>query len=41
MQTEQLESVVVRFSGDSGDGMQLTGTQFSNTSASMGNDIFS
>lgn len=39
MQTEQLESVVVRFSGDSGDGMQLTGTQFSNTSASMGNDI--
>ncbi|MCK6595355.1 MAG: 2-oxoacid:acceptor oxidoreductase family protein, partial [Bacteriovoracaceae bacterium] len=39
MQSEQLESVVVRFSGDSGDGMQLTGTQFSNTSASMGNDI--
>lgn len=39
MQTEQLDSVVVRFSGDSGDGMQLTGTQFSNTSASMGNDI--
>lgn len=39
MQTEQLESVVVRFSGDSGDGMQLTGTQFSNTSATMGNDI--
>jgi len=39
MQIEQLESVVVRFSGDSGDGMQLTGTQFSNTSATMGNDI--
>lgn len=37
-QTE-LESVVIRFSGDSGDGMQLTGTQFSNTSAVMGNDI--
>lgn len=35
----EVESVVVRFSGDSGDGMQLTGTQFSNTSASMGNDI--
>mgnify|MGYP000497096999 CR=1 FL=1 len=35
----ELESVVVRFSGDSGDGMQLTGTQFSNTSALMGNDI--
>lgn len=34
-----LESVVIRFSGDSGDGMQLTGTQFSNTSAVMGNDI--
>lgn len=34
-----LESVVIRFSGDSGDGMQLTGTQFSNTSAMMGNDI--
>lgn len=34
-----LESVVIRFSGDSGDGMQLTGTQFSNTSAAMGNGI--
>ncbi len=34
-----MESVVIRFSGDSGDGMQLTGTQFSNTSALMGNDI--
>lgn len=36
---KQIESVVIRFSGDSGDGMQLTGTQFSNTSALMGNDI--
>lgn len=36
---QNLESVVIRFSGDSGDGMQLTGTQFSNTSAAMGNDI--
>ncbi|TDJ08870.1 MAG: 2-oxoacid:acceptor oxidoreductase subunit alpha [Deltaproteobacteria bacterium] len=35
----ELQSVVIRFSGDSGDGMQLTGTQFSNTSALMGNDI--
>lgn len=35
----EVESVVIRFSGDSGDGMQLTGTQFSNTSAIMGNDI--
>lgn len=36
---KQLESVVIRFSGDSGDGMQLTGTQFSNASAMMGNDL--
>lgn len=34
-----LEHVVIRFSGDSGDGMQLTGTQFTNTSALMGNDV--
>lgn len=33
------EDVVIRFSGDSGDGMQLTGTQFSNTSALFGNDV--
>lgn len=33
------EEVVVRFSGDSGDGMQLTGSLFSNTSAVFGNDI--
>jgi 2-oxoglutarate ferredoxin oxidoreductase subunit alpha len=39
MSVKEVESVVVRFSGDSGDGMQLTGTQFSNTSALMGNDI--
>lgn len=36
---ESLDSVIILFSGDSGDGMQLTGTQFSNTSAMMGNDI--
>ena len=36
---ESLEHVVVRFVGDSGDGMQLTGTQFSDTSAMFGNDI--
>lgn len=36
---ETLESVVVRFCGDSGDGMQLTGTQFTNTAAVFGNDI--
>ncbi len=30
---ETVESVVIRFAGDSGDGMQLTGTQFTETSA--------
>lgn len=35
----ELEQVVVRFSGDSGDGMQLTGTLFSNISAVLGNEI--
>jgi len=33
------DSVVVRFAGDSGDGMQLTGTQFTTTSALLGNDF--
>ncbi len=36
---EVLEAVVIRFVGDSGDGMQLTGTQFTDTSAMFGNDI--
>jgi 2-oxoglutarate ferredoxin oxidoreductase subunit alpha len=36
---EELETVTIRFAGDSGDGMQLTGTQFSDTSAMVGNDI--
>jgi 2-oxoglutarate ferredoxin oxidoreductase subunit alpha len=36
---EDVDSVIIRFAGDSGDGMQLTGTQFSNTSAVFGNDI--
>ncbi len=35
----QLEQVTILFSGDSGDGMQLTGTQFTNTSAVFGNDV--
>jgi len=35
----ELEEVVVKFAGDSGDGMQLTGTQFSDTSAFIGNDL--
>jgi 2-oxoglutarate ferredoxin oxidoreductase subunit alpha len=34
-----LSDVVIRFAGDSGDGMQLTGTQFTNTSALVGNDL--
>jgi 2-oxoglutarate ferredoxin oxidoreductase subunit alpha len=34
-----LESVTIRFCGDSGDGMQLAGTQFTNSSAILGNDI--
>ena len=33
------DEVVVRFSGDSGDGMQLTGTLFSDTAALYGNDL--
>jgi len=37
--TTELDNVVVRFSGDSGDGMQLTGTLFSNLSAILGNEI--
>lgn len=36
---EILDAVVIRFVGDSGDGMQLTGTQFSDTSAMFGNDV--
>lgn len=36
---EKLDEVVIRFAGDSGDGMQLTGTQFTNTSALVGNDL--
>ncbi len=36
---EDIDSITIRFAGDSGDGMQLTGTQFSNTAAVFGNDI--
>lgn len=35
----ELEEVVVKFAGDSGDGMQLSGSQFSDTSAFVGNDL--
>jgi len=36
---EKVESVTIRFAGDSGDGMQLAGTRFTDTSALLGNDI--
>ncbi len=36
---QELERVTIRFVGDSGDGMQLTGTQFTRTAAVFGNDI--
>ncbi len=36
---EELDRVTIRFAGDSGDGMQLTGTQFTKTTAVFGNDI--
>jgi 2-oxoglutarate ferredoxin oxidoreductase subunit alpha len=36
---EQISQVIVRFAGDSGDGMQLTGSQFTSETALLGNDI--
>ncbi|MEM8960261.1 MAG: 2-oxoacid:acceptor oxidoreductase subunit alpha [Acidobacteriota bacterium] len=36
---EKVSDVVIRFAGDSGDGMQLTGSQFTSTSALVGNDL--
>lgn len=36
---QEVDQVVIRFAGDSGDGMQLTGDQFTRTTALMGNDI--
>ena len=38
-QRKSVDSVVIRFAGDSGDGMQLTGTQFTQSTALMGNDL--
>ena len=38
-QTQKVDQIVVRFSGDSGDGMQLAGNIFSTISATVGNDI--
>ena len=40
LEVKELEQVVVRFSGDSGDGMQLAGNIFSTVSASVGNGIY-
>lgn len=37
--TEELEEVTIRFAGDSGDGMQLTGSQFTTTTGVSGNDL--
>lgn len=37
--TQIIEDVVIKFAGDSGDGMQLTGTQFTNNTALIGNDL--
>src|SRR5688500_8101837 len=39
METKHLDRVVIRFAGDSGDGMQLTGTEFTKAAAEAGNDI--
>ncbi len=39
LKKQMLEQVTIRFAGDSGDGMQLTGSQFTNTSAVIGNDV--
>ena len=39
LEVQTLESAVVRFAGDSGDGMQLTGSQFTNSTALSGNDL--
>jgi 2-oxoglutarate ferredoxin oxidoreductase subunit alpha len=38
-QVEERERVVIRFAGDSGDGMQLTGDRFTNATAMIGNDL--
>jgi 2-oxoglutarate ferredoxin oxidoreductase subunit alpha len=38
---DQVETVTIRFAGDSGDGMQLTGAEFTRASALAGNDVAS
>ena len=39
LEPERLDEVVIRFAGDSGDGMQLTGDRFTDVSAVFGNDL--
>ena len=39
IRTEERETIVIRFCGDSGDGMQLAGSQMTNVSAVFGNDV--
>jgi 2-oxoglutarate ferredoxin oxidoreductase subunit alpha len=39
VESQELDRVTIRFAGDSGDGMQLTGTQFTRTAAVFGNDV--
>ncbi|WP_461012080.1 hypothetical protein, partial [Streptomyces capparidis] len=36
---QRLDRVIIRFAGDSGDGMQLTGDRFTSETASFGNDL--
>ena len=38
-QVKQLDRVIIRFAGDSGDGMQLTGDRFTSETAAFGNDL--
>ena len=38
-QVKRLDRVIIRFAGDSGDGMQLTGDRFTQESATFGNDL--
>ncbi|MFC8571782.1 hypothetical protein ACFUIW_39175, partial [Streptomyces sp. NPDC057245] len=38
-EVRRLDRVVIRFAGDSGDGMQLTGDRFTSETASFGNDL--
>ncbi|MFE5761708.1 2-oxoglutarate ferredoxin oxidoreductase subunit alpha, partial [Streptomyces sp. NPDC056492] len=38
-EVRRLDRVIIRFAGDSGDGMQLTGDRFTSETASFGNDL--